>query len=106
MSWLSPRPVTHVQAGICLAVTLAAIAAVMVPDAAAKTPPLEPVALRTVPVPDHLRDPQFPYYTRDGKHLVFAFTNSSRYAGAHIATITTRGRRFRCLTCQLGAVSI
>jgi hypothetical protein len=76
-------------------------------EAHASTPPaLEPLATSIVHVPSHLRDPQFPYWTRDGRRLLFAFTSSRKFAGAHIAVIRPNGRGFRCVTCGLGAIDI
>jgi len=70
------------------------------PDAGLPPPPApEPIALATVPVPDHVTSMRQPWWAKDGSRIIAAAVSPLYVRPAELVTVAEDGSDFRCLTC-------
>ena len=66
-------------------------------------PPLQPVRIQHLPMPEDFTGMSHPIWMRDGKHILANFTSGDE-PDSQLAVMNRRGREIRCLTCGLDQV--
>src|SRR5688500_1896604 len=94
---------TTLRARGAIAVVVLVVFAAAATTATAKPPPLEPVRLERLPVPEGYTAIREPAWMPDGEHIVARATIEGE-DGTDLAVMDRSGGNARCLTCGLDNV--